>query len=348
MKSKIILIGPLNKNKVPCTGDTVKNQLFVKRFSEVYDSIIVVDTYHWKKRPWCLCEMLFNIFWYKNSKVIISTNPGSADVLIKLLYHLRQSARTFYWVVGGSLHKSFESGIYNPYYYKDLAGIFVQGVSMVDSLGEIGLSNARYVSNSKYIENIPAPHKKVSQPIHFVFLSRIEKYKGCDDIFSAIEILNRRGYQGKYDVTFYGKTTDELSYFRIFEDQVARFSDVKYSGVLNLRDPQKYAELASFDIMLFPTYWPGEGFPGAIIDAYIAGLPVIASDWNLNKDVVKENFTGWIIPTHDTEKLAEVMMYAIDHPEKILEYSGNSRKEALKYDSRNVLSEKNLKTLGLL
>ena len=30
--------------------------------------------------------------------------------------------------------------------------------------------------------------------------------------------------------------------------------------------------------MLFPTYWHGEGFPGIVIDAFVAGLLVVATD----------------------------------------------------------------------
>ena len=347
-RRNLIFIGPINKGNVACTGDTVKNQLFLKRFSEIFSKVIVVDTYNWKKRPWCMLRLLLFVFFYRNTKVVVSANPGSADMVIRVLNKLNVSQRVFYWVVGGSLHKSLENGSRNWHNYSKLAGIFVQGTSMEMSMKNIGLTNVTFVPNSKYIDYIPEKKVKSDEKTHFVFLSRVEKYKGCDDIFDAIEILHQKGYAEKFDVTFYGKTTDESGYFENFKNYVKKYDNVEFKGVLNLKNTKNYDELAKYDLMLFPTFWPGEGFPGVIIDAYIAGLPVIASDWNLNTDVVKDNKTGWIITTHDVNELAEKMIYAIKHPEVVKQLSDNSRRLAEKYDSRKILSEDNLRKLAVL
>jgi len=346
--NNLIFIGPINKGNIACTGDTVKNQLFLKRFSELFHRVITVDTFNWKKRPWCIFQLLFVVLLHRKAKVVVSANPGSADMLIRILNKLLLSHRTYYWVIGGSLHKSFENGNLDWRNYTQLSGIFVQGTSMENSMRRLGLNNVKFVPNSKYIDYVPTKQFISDSKTHFVFLSRVEKYKGCDDIFGAIDILHKKGYTGKFDVTFYGKTTDELGYFDIFKNMVERCDDVEYKGVLNLRDTKNYDELAKYDVMLFPTYWPGEGFPGVIIDAYIAGLPVIASDWNFNSDVVRDNETGWIVPTNDINALAYKMMYAIDQPKIVEQFSYNSQKKAKKYDSRLVLSEENLKKLGIL
>lgn len=51
MKNKIILVGAINEGNEPTCGETMKNQLFVKRFEELFDRVITVDTSNWKKRP---------------------------------------------------------------------------------------------------------------------------------------------------------------------------------------------------------------------------------------------------------------------------------------------------------
>lgn len=348
MRKRVFLIGPLNKGQIPCTGDTMKNQLFEKRFSEIFDEVMVIDTYNWKSNPLTLIAMLFKLLWYSNVKIVLSVNSDSAERFIRLLNKLNVSKRVFYWVVGGSLHTTLLEGKRNWRTYSNLAGILVQGQSMVETMNKIGLYNVSFVPNSKYIDYIPLKEEKVDDKTHFVFLSRVERTKGCDLIFSSIDILNERGYKGKYDITFYGKTTTELGYFEDFKKNLKRHENVYYKGVLNLRDTKNYDELSRYDVMLFPTFWPGEGFPGVIIDAYIAGLPVISFDWNLNKDVVIENETGWIVPTHDVNSLAEKMIYAIEHPDEIYEMSQKCFEKATFYDSRNVLSEENLAKLGLL
>lgn len=346
--NKLILVGPINLGNVPATGDTMKNQLFLKRFSEVFDKVIPVDTSNWKHRPWVLVQLLLTIVFNRDAKIIISANPGSADNIIRYLRRLHLGDSLYYWVVGGSFHNSVNIGIFKIPNYIDVKAILVQGKTMVEELMKCGLKNAMYVPNSKYIEYIPKKNKTREGNTHFVFLSRLDEHKGCNDIVGAANILKAKGFEGKFDITFYGKTVDDPSYYQRFCDSIKSHDEINYKGVLNLLDSKNYDELARYDVMLFPTYWEGEGFPGVIIDAYIAGLPVIASDWNLNRDVVEDGKTGWIIPVHDINALADKMAFAIDHPEVVKQLSENSSAMAMEYDSRNVLSGDNLKRIGLL
>ena len=86
--NNLIFIGPINKGNIACTGDTVKNQLFLKRFSELFHRVITVDTFNWKKRPWCIFQLLFVVLLHRKAKVVVSANPGSADMLIRILNKL--------------------------------------------------------------------------------------------------------------------------------------------------------------------------------------------------------------------------------------------------------------------
>lgn len=347
-KSSLIFIGPMALGTIPKTGDTMKNQLFLDRFVQVFDKVITVDTMNWKQRPWVMLKLVTTLMTHRKAKVIISANPGSADTLIRFIKKMRLPNDCFYWVVGGSFHDMIKEGRFSAASYDFLKGIFVQGQSMVDSLKDSGLNNAVYVANSKIINHYGNKLPKQDDKTHFVFLSRVEEYKGCTDIINSIDALNKSGYQGRFDVVFYGRVSEDASYAQKFQAMVDERQDVEYRGVLNLRDARNYDELANYDVMLFPTYWHGEGFPGIVIDAYIASLPIIASDWNLNKDVIEDGVTGWIIPSHDTEALIERMKYVIDHPEDVIKMSANCKERAAQYDSRVVLSEENLKKLGVL
>lgn len=68
-----------------------------------------------------------------------------------------------------------------------------------------------------------------------------------------------------------------------------------YLNIMN-NHYESYATFSDCYCMLFPTYWKGEGFLGAIIDFYISGLPVITTDWNMNKEVFQDVETGLIVP----------------------------------------------------
>lgn len=343
----LIFIGSIDLGNIPKAGDTMKNQLFLDRFTEVFDKVFTVDTKEWKQKPWILLGLAVKLLMHHKAKIIISANPNSADKLIRIIKKFRLPNDVFYWVVGGSFHKMIKEGKFSASTYSSLKGIFVQGHTMADVLHEAGLK-AVYVPNSKLITHYGDKHIKRDKKTHFVFLSRIEEYKGCTDIIKSVDILNKEGYQGKFDVTFYGNKSETPKYTEKFHALVESHQEVSYKGLLNLRDTKNYDELAYYDVMLFPTYWHGEGFPGIVIDAYISSLPIIASDWNLNKDIIEDGKTGWIIPVHDVSALAEKMKYVIDNPTIVLEMAAKCRKKASEYDSRVVLSEENLKRLGVL
>ena len=63
--------------------------------------------------------------------------------------------------------------------------------------------------------------------------------------------------------------------------------------------------MKNYYALLFPTYYEGEGFAGTLIDAMAAGVPVIASDWRYNSEIVQDNRTGFLIKNNESlhEKL---------------------------------------------
>lgn len=346
MRNKVILVGAINEGNTPTCGETMKNQLFVKRFNELFDAVITVDTLNWKKRPWVLVRLFFTLLFNRGAKVVISASTISAYFVIKFLYHIRLKKNVFYWVVGGSLHNMVKEGKIKTNHMRYLKAILVQGTIMCKELQNAGLDNVVYVPNSKYIDYLPSKsHNLPQDKIHFVFLSRISPYKGCEYIFESVKELNKL-YAEKFDVTFYGRIE---SGYDSFLSSVESFDNVKYNGVLNLLSERLgYEELAKYDVMLFPTYWDGEGFPGVVIDAYISSLPIIATDWNLNTDVIEDGKDGWIIPVHNVDALIAAMKNVIEHPETLINKVNHIRNKALQYDCRNILTQALFKQLGLL
>jgi len=99
-----------------------------------------------------------------------------------------------------------------------------------------------------------------------------------------------------------------------------------------------YQELSAFDMMVFPTYWQGEGFPGVIVDAFIAGLPVLASDWNLNSEVIEDGVTGLLFPAKDMIQLCDKMKYVIENRDILIPMRNKCLERARAFHSDTVLS----------
>ena len=118
------------------------------------------------------------------------------------------------------------------------------------------------------------------------------------------------GLQNKFLIDFYGKIDD--SYESSFKERVDLIPNVNYQGFLNLGENEGYDKLSTYDMMLFPTYWKGEGFAGVFIDSFVSGVPMIVSDWAHNRQFLKESETALFVPVHDVTALYEKMYECIE------------------------------------
>lgn len=95
--------------------------------------------------------------------------------------------------------------------------------------------------------------------------------------------------------------------------------------------------------MLFPTHFPTEGIPGSVLDAYIAGIPVVASDWTYARELIENGKTGIIIPFEDNqEKFNSACESLLNEPEKLNKMKEFARERTVEYHADNakrILSE---------
>ena len=217
---------------------------------------------------------------------------------------------------------------------------------MVEQLEECGVKGVKQVSNFKPINYYPEKQTQNNKPFKFVFLSRIMPEKGCDYILEAVKQLNVQGLENAFVVDFYGKVDEK--YKDIFERKINSIENANYQGFLDLNTHQGYDKLGEYNMMLFPTYWKGEGFAGIFIDAFIAGLPIIATEWAHNKTFLEENKTAVFIPTHNIVALEKTMKACIDGKYDITSMSKAAQQEAEKYNISNVITKDLLKEIGVI
>lgn len=336
----LVFVGTIKK--VANCGESMKNHLFIERFREVFDRVITVDVFAPKKHPMNIVKMVLVALTHRRCPTVISVSPDTGDKVLRWLLSLGCN-NIYYWAVGGTLHQKFATGNFNLDNYRKIKAIYVQSPRIVEGLKKLGINNAIHVNNSKRIDYIPDISHRNNDRVRFVFLSRVHPDKGCGLIVSCAKRLNEMGYQNKFSVDFYGS----IFGYPDFKKMIEGVDNVNYKGFLNLMVKEGYDTLAGYDMMLFPTYWDGEGFPGVIIDACIAGVPVIASNWNCNEDVVDDQI-GRIIPHHNEDALFEAMKETIEGKFDLKQMAKNCQVRALEYDNRNVLSIENLKKIGVL
>jgi glycosyltransferase involved in cell wall biosynthesis len=128
----------------------------------------------------------------------------------------------------------------------------------------------------------------------FVFVGDVSDVKGVREILKIGKLLPE-----SVSVDIFGPLTGEIS-LKDFNGS----RNVRYAGLL--ANDQVIPTLRQYDALLLPTFHDGEGYPGVIIEAYAAGLPVICTRWMSLPEIVDQT-SGILIPPQDPDALLKAM-----------------------------------------
>lgn len=345
---KIIFVGGVGSPNEFVGGEVTKNKNLLAAMRNSGRKVYVIDTHDARRKLWRLFPIPFVLLLHLKTNVILSTNLRNIYWLIRWFSMVKTKRRITFIGTGGAFSRWILEGKIDAKHMMFLHKIVVQGNKMKEELAQAGLPQGYILPNCKMIDYLPdlSRTKHSTEKTRFVFMSRMQEEKGIEMILDCAKRLNKEGYQDKFTVDYYGLFEDN-TYKKKFMAILADVPNASFKGVLNLRTNEGYDELAAHDVMLFPSYWRGEGFPGIVIDALIAGLPIIISDWNFNADYVEEGETGYVIKAKDVEALYQKMLDAICDKEKYIKLASMCQNRAKKYDIRNVLSENIFEEIGI-
>lgn len=131
----------------------------------------------------------------------------------------------------------------------------------------------------------------------FVFISHVRKEKGIDEIIDASKRLDK-----SYTIDIYGPILDK----KYTKEYFSKYN-IAYKGALQSNEVLK--TLNKYDVLLLPTYYKGEGYPGIIIEAYSLGIPILASTLHGIQEIVDVYKTGILIEPKNVEELVNAIKY---------------------------------------
>lgn len=335
-KNKIGIIGRIAEGANLYDGQTVLTVNFKNELEKMdKNKIYCVDTYKYKKR-FIICMFQTLICLFKCDDIFILLSKNGLTFYLPFLYYLNKifKRNLYHRVIGGNLDKYVEQ---NPKWIKYLNSFkynYVELESLANKLYKLGVTNAKDSPNFKNIkilcENELEKYNK--ETFNFCTFSRVTKDKGITDAINAI-VKIREKYKVCLDI--YGPVADEYS--EEFFSLVEKYECINYKGIAN---PNKSVEiLKEYYALLFPTFWKGEGFPGTLIDALSSGIPTIATDWNYNSEIIKENYTGFCYNVEKKEDLSKLIESIIKDKDKNYEMKKNCIKEAKKYEPQIVVGK---------
>ena len=308
----------------------------------------VIDTTWWKYRPWVLLSII--IEYLKTDCVIVLVFPKSGIRLAQIFSFLKlfkKDVFTIYVEVGSMLPLMLKR---NPSLKTllDIYNIIAVETRMSErSLRKIlGNKIARLVNFRKFDINFIYQCKKMRKAVNegnefrFVYFSRVIPEKGVE---LAIEAVKRvRELVDDIDITLdiYGPIP---TYYRNrFLKLIEKEDYIAYKGVI-VEDKEVYNMLCRYDVMLLPSKIKYEGIPGAIIDSYVAGVPVIVTNFPNVYDVVRHGETGLIVNMENIEGLVDAMVEVVRDRDKLEAMRENCYKVAVKFHVDEVM-ERFIKT----
>lgn len=222
-------------------------------------------------------------------------------------------SKIIYPVVGGWLPEYLQSHPSIAKKLKSISAILVESQRMVNQLKSMGFKNVEILQNFRITDFKPQIAQSSSSPARFAFMARIIPEKGCDILLDAVNILNQKYGTDKFLVDFYGPIADD--YKTHFTNRLQNHKNTAYKGLL--QPDEVFAALSQHHFTLLPTFYEGEGYPGTIVDSFLAGTPVIVTDWKDLASFINEDKTGFVIPPKNAEKLASAMERIITQPDII-------------------------------
>lgn len=239
----------------------------------------------------------------------------------KLMYRFKRKAmsRSVMLVMGGSVDDMLPEGRYFGGYRR----VYVELPGMAKKLYDAGISNvAIYPNGRPRPEELPEV-KVDNEPLQCVFFSIIQPEKGTDLILEAAKALP--------DMQFHFFGPVQKGYEETFHRSVKECVNVTYHGVFAGDTEEGYHRLAEYDVLLLPTRWKGEGLPGILIEAKIAGLVSVVTDHHYNREIVRDGVDGMILRDHSAVALCDALKILRSDREKVLAMKFAARESAAQY-----------------
>lgn len=332
---KILYIATTANNRNRLDGETIKCRLLRDYLNKLEDiQLIAVDTDNWKKHIFKLIFLI--IFNYiKCDKIVISSADKGAHIVLRFLEKIKCKKDTYYFVIGGSLYRNIIEKKWKTSTYKRIKQIYVEADKLKNDLNSIDINNVERLSNFRKVEKFKNNYRRTDE-VKFVFFGRVIKEKGIEEAIKLVNRLNKENIKCTLDI--YGQCKEDyLNKIReMFTEKIV------YHGKIKPDNKTEYEILSEYDVFIFPTEYPGECLPGALIDAYISGLAVVASNWKYAKEYIYDNENGVIFEYQNYDDMFEKTKNMILN-NKIEEYKLTSNKISKKYYIDNVLNDfKNL------
>lgn len=275
------------------------------------------------------------LFTCRNIVILPAHNSIKFFVPLFAILNICKRRKLHYIVIGGWLPEWMQKHYWIRKFLARFDVIYVEAYAMIEKLNNLGLHNVIYMPNFKRLDIIECnKFSEVNGIFRFCTFSRVMKEKGIEDAIRAVENINMEYGKTVCILDIYGQIEEKYKdKFNTLEEDFPKY--INYKGVVEYNDSVNI--LKDYYALLFPTQFKTEGIPGTIIDAYAAGLPVIAKRWNAAEEIIDHNRNGIIYPNDNFLSLEDSIKWMINNIDKHMEMRYQCINKACEYDADKVI-----------
>lgn len=342
---KILFIAPIPP---PIDGQSKASKVVLESLQSKYEIQVVnlsKSTQNNSSNSW---KRIFDIYKIlqevkKNRKnndfIFLSLAESFAGNMrdIFIYYLCRKKLNKLYiQMLGGAGMKEILSGNgwqqkTNKKYLEKVAGVIVEGNLNFDVFKKIVPQNKIHIVPNFAEDSLFLSPQEIAQKfesldqVKILYLSNLLPGKGYDELADAYISLSAEE-QNSTQINFVGGFESEKSE-KDFIKKIKEFSGMNYLGKFIDGDAKKEL-FKNSHVFCLPTYYPFEGQPISILEAYATGCAVITTDHSGIPYIFKDKKNGYIVEKESVSSLVMTLKKVLNQKQNLKEFALFNNQEA--------------------
>lgn len=158
----------------------------------------------------------------------------------------------------------------------------------------------------------------LQKPLKLVYVGQVNYRKGIHHLLKVMDSFK----EDEVELFLAGGYTETIPFYKQYKGR----KNIHFLGFVTRDILAKLYQKC--DVFVFPTL--GEGYGLVILEALSCGVPCIVSDLAGGDDAIIEGYNGFKFEAGNDVELESKIQWFLDNPDKLPEYSSNSRKSVEK------------------
>jgi glycosyltransferase involved in cell wall biosynthesis len=272
------------------------------------------DVYHFHDPELMIVGLLLKL---GGKKVIWDVHEHYPNAILDKYYLSRPLRR-----VVSTLFDWFERAVVRFYDYVIYTTPFVGARYQKMNVRSGRIENYPIIELSRLFERNPQDR--------IIYLGGMSKTRGLLEVIEAFCQVARR--HPSWDLCLVGSSRPQAFEQEMKDASIRRGveANVKFVDWVPYEEKERLSSQASMGVITYLPYSNNTScLPNKLFDYMLVGLPVIASDFPLYREVVEPSRCGILVDPSKPEEIARAMEYLIEHPEEARQMGDNGRRAVL-------------------